>query len=507
MERTLPARVHNKFELELTDARTGAVKQRVTCYNIVLNSFFTRLVNRQSKLGYILLGTGTGTPVVTRTSLFTPLCYISATTVETVKAYPTSYIRKKIVLSPSQYVGSRITEVGFGYTNSNSSLVTHSMLKDSEGNQIAITKGDTDVLTVYATFYVTMSTDPNADYVLPTLANNAVIPAVLEDSYSFDYVYYGAEQAMATADDLMLGRIINRSVTVAADATNYRWNFTAARLNYDEGNSHMFSSVGMPKIAAWRLPNTDIFPHVPLRNIPVGQGDGTTTAFNVPIPLFVQNSEVIRVNGVVMERGVDYTINHRNNNAEYGELCDCCNPSIVTRTGGYAAGTSYTKNSFMLWGRTEADRRRGVKNANPLVFDFGSPRLFNRIKFPTSTLSANYSSYGGYNTGMGIDYSLDGVNWTNAYTAASQSCSAHTADITLNPAVTARYWRLTVTDISGYGAGVFPNLTIFYQEPGLVFTNPPADGAAIEMDCDLDRPIKNENWVVDFSCSVQFSRG
>lgn len=71
MERILPAKVHNKFELILTDAKTGAVKQSVTCYNIVLNSFFNRLVNRQSKLGYILLGTGTGTPVVTRTSLFT----------------------------------------------------------------------------------------------------------------------------------------------------------------------------------------------------------------------------------------------------------------------------------------------------------------------------------------------------------------------------------------------------------------------------------------------------
>lgn len=507
MERILPAKVHNKFELILTDAKTGAVKQSVTCYNIVLNSFFNRLVNRQSKLGYILLGTGTGTPVVTRTSLFTHLCYMSATTVETRKAYPTSYIRKKIVLSPSQYVGSRITEVGFGYTNSSGSLVTHSMLKDSEGNQIAITKDDTDVLTVYATFYLTLNTDPNADYVLPTLANNAVIPAVLEDSYSFDYAYYGAEQNMATADDLRLGSIVYRYPTVSADTTNYRWNFTAERLNYNEGGEHMFSSFGMPKIAAWRLPNPDIFPNVPLQNIPVGQGDGSTTGFHVPIPLFVENSEVIRINGVVMQRGVDYTIKHRNESATYGEISDCCNPSLVTRTGGYAAGTSYIKNPFMIWGRTEADRRRGVRKDNPLVFDFGAPRLFNRIKFPTNTLSANYSSYGGYNTGMGIDYSLDGVNWTNAYTAASKNCSTHEADVTLSTPVTARYWRLTVTDSSGYGAGVYPNLIICYEEPGLVFTNPPADGAAIEMDCSLDRPIKNENWVLDFSCSVQFSRG
>lgn len=507
MERVLPARVHNKFEIEVTDAATGELKQSVTCYNIVLNQFFTRLVNRNSKLGYIFLGTGTGTPVITRTSLFNTLCYISATTVETVKAYPTSYVRKKIVLSPSQYVGSEITEVGFGYTNSSGALVTHSMLKDSEGNQIAILKTDTDVLTVYATFYCTINPAVDGSYVLPSVDNNAIIPAIISDTYSFDYMYLGAEQDMAKSDDLRLGSIVSRSCSVAADTTNYRWNFTATRLNYNEGGEHMFSSVGIPNIAAWKLPNTDIFPYVPLKNIPVATGDGETTDFDVPIPLFLEDSESIRVNGVTMERGVDYTINHRANNPEYNELCDCCNPDVVTRTGGYNAGTSYLKNPFMVWGKTEADRRRGVNKANPLIFDFGEVRQFNRIKFPTSTLSANYSSYGGYNTGMGIDYSLDGTNWTNVYTAASQSCSAHTADIKLSTPVTARYWRLTVTDSSGYGAGVYPNLAIFYHDPGLKFTTPPAEGAAIEMDCTLDRPIKNENWVLDFSCSVEFSRG
>lgn len=66
------------------------------------------------------------------------------------------YTRRKIVLSPSDYVGARITEVGFGYSTSSGSAVTHSMLKDSEGNQIAIEKTDTDVLTIYATFYLTL---------------------------------------------------------------------------------------------------------------------------------------------------------------------------------------------------------------------------------------------------------------------------------------------------------------------------------------------------------------
>ena len=508
MERILPAKVHNKFEIEVTDAATGKLKQSVTCYNIILNSFFSRLVSRASKLGYIFLGTGTGTPVITRTSLFNTFCYISATTVETVKAYPTSYVRKKIVLSPSQYVGSRITEVGFGYTNSSGALVTHSMLKDSEGNQIAITKTDADVLTVYATFYCTINPAVDGSYVLPSVNNNAIIPAIISDSYSFDYMYLGAEQNMATSDDLRNGSIVSRSLSVAADTTNYRWNFTATRLNYDEGGKHMFSSVGIPNIAAWKLPNSDIFPYVPLRNIPVGTGDGETTDFDLPIPLFQEDSESIRVDGVTMERGVDYTVNHRNNNAEYGELCDCCDPTKVSISGGYAAGTSYVKSPIICWGRSEADRRRGIRSGNPFILDFSSARPFNRIVVPKGCFSANYSTYGGYYSGeLKFEHSLDGETWTTAATLANTTIGDLVGDFTFANPITARYWRISSGNSTGMGGSFFPNIQIFYHDPGLKFTNPPADGAAIEMDCTLDRPIKNENWVLDFSCSVEFSRG
>ena len=126
MERIINPKVHNRFDIELADAVTGEVKQRVTSYNIVLDQFFTRLIGRASKLGYIHLGTGTGTPAVTDTSMFTFLGARGASVVDTVKDYPTSYIRKKIVLSPADFVGANITEVGFGYSGSNGSLVTPS---------------------------------------------------------------------------------------------------------------------------------------------------------------------------------------------------------------------------------------------------------------------------------------------------------------------------------------------------------------------------------------------
>ena len=496
------ASVHNKFEIELRDGRTGELKQTAVGYNVVLNKFFTQLSSRGSKLGYIHLGSGTGTPQITNTSLFTFKTAKQATVVETVRAYPTSYVRKSITLNPSESAGVTFTEVGFGYGTASASLVTHSMLQDSEGNQIAIYKSATDVLTVYATFYCTIATDTSADCVLPTLANNALIPAIISDSYASMSLYLSGEAPLSHSNDIAKSVITSVSVSSTADTTNYQWILKATRLDYSSGNSHVFSAVGIPNIAAWSLPNTDVFPLTRLTNIPVGTGDGNTAEFDVPIPLFVKDSEVIRVNGVVMERGVDYTINNRQPNKDYLELLPCCDTANVTITGGI----QNTGNGMMTW--YDSGRPNNVSPTQPMIFDFGSAQTFNRITAPANWLYADtWQAYGA------IDYSADGESWTTVYSGYSRSENGRTAiDLTLSPAVQARYWRLRVTNVSWnydttHRAAVWPNLCIWKEEPGLVFTNPPGDGEAIEMDCTIDRPIKNENWVIDFSCAVQFSRG
>ena len=84
---TIPVKVHNRFDFELADAKTGEVKQKCTCYNIVLDQYFRRLVSNSSTINAIMLGTGTGTPVVTRTSLFSYLIRKDATLVESHIAY------------------------------------------------------------------------------------------------------------------------------------------------------------------------------------------------------------------------------------------------------------------------------------------------------------------------------------------------------------------------------------------------------------------------------------
>ncbi|HBL83539.1 MAG: hypothetical protein A2Y17_00435 [Clostridiales bacterium GWF2_38_85] len=129
----------------------------------------------------------------------------------------------------------------------------------------------------------------------------------------------------------------------------------------------------------------------------------------------------------------------------------------------------------------------------------------NRLYMPAGTIT--FGGSGSPTTAIGFDYSDDGVNWTNLHTTATADISSVSADLRLETPVNARYWRLTSSSINQLGCGRCPNILLGYVTPGLTFTAPPASGAAITMDCKIDRPLKNTNWVLDFGFSVQFSRG
>ncbi|HBL84509.1 MAG: hypothetical protein A2Y17_06415 [Clostridiales bacterium GWF2_38_85] len=505
MHNTITPKVHNRFDIEVTDAVTGKVKQKVTSYNIVLDQFFTKLLSRAAKLGYIHLGTGEGVPVVDRISMFAFLGARACTIEEVVKEYPVSYVRKKIVLAPSDFVGSRITEVGFGYSTSSSTAVTHSMLKDSEGNQIAINKTDTDVLTVYATFYLTFSNSQSGGYLLPAPGNNAIIAAVLEDSYTTVTNYIGAFGDYLTADEIKGKYYATKGgLTPTADLVNRKWTIPTSRWDYNAGNSHIVSAVGSPNYAVWQLPNPDIFPQIMLSNIAVGTGDGTTTEFACPIPKVVPSSESIRVNGVLLTKDIDYTIDFNNNSTEYPELFISANPNNCEVSGGYNA--SYSRVPFVVWGES-VDPSRGIKSGSPIIYDFGSPILVNKLIIQAGCLSKNFSSYGTTTASIGVDYSTDGESWTNIYTSPVIDYSTISTDQWLTPTITARYWRLTTSSVNGFGGSSSSRIMFGYVSKGLTFTTPPAAGASIEMDCKINQPLKNENWVLDFGFSVQFSRG
>ena len=277
-----------------------------------------------------------------------------------------------------------------------------------------------------------------------------------------------SRQFPSDAYNIQYSQIAYASVSMQSDTTNLRLNFNAERLNYNSSyNDHMFSSVGIPSVAMWKLPNPDIFPHIPLKNIPVGNGDGETTDFDLPIPLFVEDSESIRVNGVTMERGVDYTIKHDNNNLCYGELFPCANRAHVTTVAGHAyTSTSYSR-PMMVAGRNASEAGLYFPNSSssktdPMAYteyDFGSVQPFNRIRFAASCMRVSYS-WSALSVNVVLQYSADGTTWKTAF---DQTVGPDTAEIIvkLDPVVNARYWRgFTTGSYYGY-ATKWPNLGKF----------------------------------------------
>lgn len=160
------ASIHNRFDVEVIDAQTGKIKQRALAENVICSQLWTRLFAPNAYFNCIHYGTGSGTPASTDTQLFAFLGYGTPASGEDASAYDSanhvySY-RRKIQLSETTAVGSTLTEVGIGYDTSSSSLCTHAMLKDANGNQISIAKTNTDIINVYATVYAHWSSNYDA---------------------------------------------------------------------------------------------------------------------------------------------------------------------------------------------------------------------------------------------------------------------------------------------------------------------------------------------------------
>lgn len=156
-----PIKIHNKFVIEVKDVFKDEIVQKGYAENIVLNNYFTAstIVSDFSSdyFGYsIAFGRGTGTLSPSRTTLFNRIASLQSSQVEKVINQPplASYATKKIVLSPSSYVGETITEVGIAGSTSSNTIYTHALIKDSEGNPLVLEpKTDIQEITIYATVY------------------------------------------------------------------------------------------------------------------------------------------------------------------------------------------------------------------------------------------------------------------------------------------------------------------------------------------------------------------
>ena len=514
--------IHNKYELELYDAN-GNIKNKAYAYNVVTNVFWSRFFGNGSDSSYYLfryigIGTGTGTPSISDTSFFKFLANAEATLVSKTTEYPTTTLVQKATFGASASIVGTLTEVGFTLSNSYTSCLTHAMLQDAEGNTITIDKTDTDVLIVTATLYVTVTADESLELVpansfglFNQLRSNHINSAVTVGG-----LYLSACPALPTLSALHEAYISSGSggntTTRSRTISTTRMPVTSGQRN---GKGTYINYLFVGQFGGMRLPNEEFFQAYTLQPMSVGTGDGATTEFVCPIPDFVDGTEVVIVDGVTLTNGVDYTIDSKGNSA--------LNASSVNAHSNFAKSisnggkTSSSGRAYVLgtagFGTTSG---HGVypKSTAPLVFDMGEDVECNTLFIDALVYKTNYSTT--YSVPIVLEYSNDNETWAEAarlsmtaigYGYVDRLIASDKNKMVSFDSITARYWRLyadsTNSYVRDYGVGsAYGNSFFGKVGQGIVFTNPPAEGAVITIAAKVDRPFKTADYVLDYSATL-----
>ena len=510
IELKAPMSIKNEYVLELYD-KDGKLKDKAYAYNLVTNVFWKyAFTSGWSPFNYIQIGTGTGTPSVTDTNLFKKLVGVLSNCTSVNSSYPTSTATYTATFPANASDVGVITEVGFAKSNATGYLQTHALLQDSEGNPITINKTDTDTLIVTAKVHCTVSSSddltlvPADSFIGFTRTFNSSASNLKPDAF---YVV----ASPIVPDKSTVGVVTNGEATAAVSTRSYTTPIT--RIGQDTGNNSYINAVYVKGFGTVQLPNESIFPAYELQPMLVGTGDGSTTEFKCPIPDFVENTETITVDGVEMTRDVDYTVDPVGNTA--------LNASAITAYSNFAesisASLSSTSWAFYQFG-IKATRNRGLligKADKPMTFDLGSEKTCNAL-FTDLVLDGHGDPSSATDCTLTLEYSNDNVSWQAATSVdtkfigtnnASSYPSAYQNMLTKFDPITARYWRIYSSGSSSYlskGLGCNGNSFFGYVGDGIVFKEPPAEGAEIKIKATINRPYKTSDYLIDFQISTYF---
>jgi len=366
--------MHNKFHLVLTDARTNKVKQEGWAYNIMLDKCIERVRNQFTDQvytnegyvsvmlntstyykfagncrigGFIHLGTGTGVLDRSRTSLFTFLSY--HTTVKHANALDlnnrTGWYTQKGTWLENEIQNVSITEVGLAAGTAESHLNTHALVEDSEGNPISINKGTNDILTVYATVYVSIGSPLECDnfklvngsygnYLLTLFIKNGKTssyfsnnyrrpdtffkfgsngdPIQLSDGCVKSSFYSGSKEGVFTAID---SRSCYLDMAVPAASGNHVSGIREIGVDkylYNDEDSLVWPYTTTQTVPLFRaiFPIPGVWEGFPMTGEQIATGDGSTQEFNLKWTNPTQDSVVMKLDGIAQTEDVDYTVNY-----------------------------------------------------------------------------------------------------------------------------------------------------------------------------------------------------
>lgn len=362
------AKIHNKFHLVLTDAKTGRVKQEAWAYNILLNRFFgangtsgSIFHPYYSSVRYfgtvfsaIRVGSGTGELSPSRQDLFTPL---AAKAIGEADLFDRTYnfdllqasVTMRAIWNETELQNTTIREIGYANGTGVNVALSHALLQDSEGNPIALNKGQFDVLTVYATIFVQLVDNYNSQnfgFVQGTHATyrNGLLDlffrnANLRSGFTSERAFAlnlgtSGSPVSATQQHILTSVLqIRHDQNVASDTGWISTTFSYANKNllfkYRIQANQANTTAGIKEIGLrfWQhahgfgpgaglasmvlpvfrsvLPLSNVFTGRAITGEEIGTGDGAQTVFTTQwAPIKEASSPVVYVNGVEQQTGV-----------------------------------------------------------------------------------------------------------------------------------------------------------------------------------------------------------
>lgn len=322
MKPNIKAELHNEFEIVVRDAKTEEIKRSVKGYNIILSRFWSLFLTAGStslSWSHIHFGSGTAVPLASDTTLTTltegRAC--ASDLIDTSKYASDGIISRKrsIRLQDTEYVGTKISEVGIG--NGASSLLTKCLIKDGNGNPISITKGESEIIDIYATWFAKFPLGYiNSDLIcigqpdkgLQKLCTLQGSKLFYNSSSGWNVAYYDKYQLQPNClSSYWIGHTYNAgNIAVSFDVPNKKvsWgipNVVAANANVGGIRSLIINdSIGI------RIPEAFIT-QSPLTKEVIGTGDGINTKFNTLFG-FIKNNSNFKVYVNDVEVSVKKTI-------------------------------------------------------------------------------------------------------------------------------------------------------------------------------------------------------
>jgi hypothetical protein len=259
-------KIHNRFDIEVKDAKTGEIIEKGQAENIVLDRMYDRLLGFNSYFSYIIFGSGTGTLDASRTTLFSRVDGKSASTDSLVRSYPTSTWTRKINLGVSEYNGNTLTEIGIG--DGSTYINTHAMITDAVGNPISIEKTDLKIIDIYATVYVEVYSVDSGLFVY----GNGLR----------DYLTGGSSPSSTLrlfefSDDTSKTLTATKSTNATEKTVSLDVRFNVGDFNRD------IRAVDMAGLGLrWKLPRTGVYTGTAKTDVELGTGDGVEDTFELP---------------------------------------------------------------------------------------------------------------------------------------------------------------------------------------------------------------------------------